>query len=63
VLLKPPVEPATYVLWFGPAAVLAAGALGAVLYLRRRPRQLAEPVPLSEGERQRLAQLVAEDER
>ena len=36
VLLKPPVEPATYALWFGPPGILALGAVGAVFYLRRR---------------------------
>ena len=35
ILLKPPVQPDTYVLWFGPFAVLALGGLGAMLYLRR----------------------------
>jgi cytochrome c-type biogenesis protein CcmH len=61
VLLKPPVTPATYVLWFGPPAVLALGGIGAVLYVRRRRRAAAEPAPLSEAERRRLAQLL-EDE-
>src|SRR5580658_5618092 len=28
VLLKPPVEPATYFLWFGPAALLIVGGVG-----------------------------------
>jgi cytochrome c-type biogenesis protein CcmH len=61
VLLKPPVEPATYVLWFGPPAVLALGGVGAFLYIRRRRRAQTAPAPLSEAERQRLAQLL-EDE-
>jgi cytochrome c-type biogenesis protein CcmH len=56
VLLKPPVRPATYVLWFGPPAVLVLGGLGALLYLRRR--RAAEPAPLSEDERRRVAQLL-----
>ena len=48
VLLEPPVEPATYVLWFGPPAILALGAVGAVFYLRRRgeaPRRASAPRP------------------
>ena len=61
VLLKPPVRPATYVLWFGPPALLALGGIGALLYIRRRRRAAPPPEPLSEAERQRLAQLL-EDE-
>lgn len=59
VLLKPPVEPATYVLWFGPAGVLFLAACGAFVYLRRRKR-IAEAAPLTESERQRLRQLLTE---
>ncbi len=62
VLLKPPVEPATYVLWFGPPLVLLVGGLGALLYLRRRRAAAAVPAPLSEAERQRLAALLREGE-
>jgi cytochrome c-type biogenesis protein CcmH len=61
VLLKPPVEPATYVLWFGPIAVFVVAAAGSVVYLRRRK---AMPViaPLSAAETQRLARLLREGE-
>ena len=59
VLLKPPVEPATYVLWFGPAGLLLLAACGAFVYLRRR-KHIAEAAPLSESERQRLQLLMAE---
>jgi cytochrome c-type biogenesis protein CcmH len=61
VLLKPPVEPATYALWFGPVIVLALGALGGFVYLRRRAAPAAAP-PLSSDERERLAQLLREDQ-
>jgi cytochrome c-type biogenesis protein CcmH len=61
VLLKPPIEPATYALWFGPPAVLLLGAIGTVLYLRRR-RPAAAPAPLSESERHRLDELLREGE-
>ncbi|HEV2678263.1 MAG TPA: cytochrome c-type biogenesis protein [Aliidongia sp.] len=56
VLLKPPVDPATWVLWFGPGAVLLVGA--GVLILRRRPVP-AVPVPLSAEERARVDLLMA----
>src|SRR5207244_5894413 len=36
VLLKPPLEPETLVLWFGPLLILLAGAAGSIIYLRRR---------------------------
>jgi cytochrome c-type biogenesis protein CcmH len=36
VLLNPPVEPATYVLWYGPALLAAAGLVGTLLWIRRR---------------------------
>jgi cytochrome c-type biogenesis protein CcmH len=61
VLLKPPVTPATYVLWFGPPAVLALGGAGALLYLRRRRAATPEPAPLSEAERRRVAQLLKDE--
>ena len=60
VLLKPPLEGATLLLWFGPVLVLLTGGLGALLYLRRRPG--ATPPPLTEAERARLAQILKEPE-
>jgi cytochrome c-type biogenesis protein CcmH len=58
VLLKPPLEPATLVLWFGPVVVLVAGGLGVVLYLRRRLKE--EAAPLTEAERERLKRILRE---
>ena len=58
VLMRPPVKPATYALWFGPAIVLALGALGAIVHMRRR-RPVAE-APLSEDERRRLGEITNE---
>jgi cytochrome c-type biogenesis protein CcmH len=60
VLLKPPVEPATYLLWFGPAALLMVGAAAALVFVRRRNRALPEPAPLSAQEKQRLETLLRE---
>jgi cytochrome c-type biogenesis protein CcmH len=62
ILLKPPVKPETYLLWFGPFAVLALGALGAALYLRRSRGAPQAPAPLSPDEQRRLDKLLAEDD-
>jgi cytochrome c-type biogenesis protein CcmH len=56
VLLKPPVEPATWGLWFGPAALLLLGAGGVATHLRRRRR--VEPKALSAAEQARLNALL-----
>jgi cytochrome c-type biogenesis protein CcmH len=64
VLLKPPVEPATYALWFGPAGLLLLAGAGTLYYLRRhRPEAMAAPAPLSDEEESRVAELLGEDER
>jgi len=68
VLLKPPVKPETYVLWFGPAAILLIGALGVAVYIRQRRPQRAQGTDeaqteagagLSPAERARLDSLLA----
>jgi cytochrome c-type biogenesis protein CcmH len=61
VLLKPPFEPATYLLWFGPIIVLALAGGGALFYLRRRRADVA-PVPLTPAEAQRLERLLSESD-
>ncbi|HTZ81001.1 MAG TPA: cytochrome c-type biogenesis protein [Stellaceae bacterium] len=61
ILLKPPVKPATYLLWGGPFAVLLLGAGAAAVYFRRHRGAVAERAPpLSAEERQRLQRLLAE---
>jgi cytochrome c-type biogenesis protein CcmH len=60
VLLKPPVEPATYVLWFSPFAILAIGAIGAWIYIRRRAAPPDEPLDLNQ--RRKLERLLLEDQ-
>ncbi len=62
VLLRPRIEPATWLLWFGPAALLVLGFAGTVLWLRRRPAATAAPAPLNEAERRRLDVLLREGE-
>jgi cytochrome c-type biogenesis protein CcmH len=59
VLLKPPVKPSTYPLWFGPIVILGIGALGAALYLRRR-RPSANALQLSSAEETRLSHLMGD---
>lgn len=61
VLLKPPIEPATYLLWFGPIIVLVVAGGGALLYVQRRKRA-PEAVPLSDAEMRRLERLMKEGE-
>ena len=65
VLLKPRFAPHTLILWIGPFLVLGAGLLAAAIYLRRRVKQAPQAVqaeaPLSEEERRRLQELLAEE--
>ena len=61
VLLRPPVRPDTWVLWFGPFAVLLAGGVVTVLALRRRAVGVG-PKPLSVEEEVRLAALLRDEE-
>ena len=62
VLLRPPVKPATWGLWFGPALVLVIAAAGLVVYVRRRSAVPDAPTAgLSREERRRLEALVREE--
>ena len=63
VLLKPPVQPATYILWFGPAALLGLGFAAMVVWLRRRPAATSSAEPLSPQEQSRLETLLREADR
>jgi cytochrome c-type biogenesis protein CcmH len=58
VLLRPPVEPATFVLWYGPPALLVIGLAGTVVWLKRRRPSPAETAPLSAEETSRLDGLM-----
>ena len=55
VLYKPEVKPLTWLLWFGPFALLLL-ALGLALRLMRRTP--AAPAPLTDRERERVRQLL-----
>lgn len=62
VLLRPPMKPATYFLWFGPLVILLLGTLGVGTYFVSLKRRAASdtPVPLSAEEQQRLNELLAD---
>jgi len=60
VLLKPPIEPATLLLWFGPPAVLLVA--GAVIVVAVRRRAISEMPPLTEAEKERFEKLLRETE-
>ena len=62
VLLRPPVRPSTFGLWFGPFLILAVGGLGLLVWVRRRPRREATTGAerLSPGEQRRLNELLGE---
>ena len=65
VLLKPPVKPATYLLWFGPALVVGGGLLVVIVYFRRRrgdAKDLAVPNDLTPEEKAHLAQVLNPDD-
>jgi len=62
VLLEPPLKPTTYLLWFGPAAILLAGGAAVIMFLRRRTRlAMSGSAPLSDDERRRIERLLDDD--
>ena len=51
VLYKPRMEPRTWLIWFGPGAVLLAGAIALIVIVRRRARSVsAQALPAPEEE-------------
>lgn len=66
VLLKPPFKASTYLLWLGPAVILAIGLAAVAVFYRRRAKDAAPSgasAALSDGERQRLARLLDDEPR
>lgn len=62
VLLEPPFQAATWVLWLTPLVLLAAGGVAAARFLRSRGAAGRAPVfeaPLSDEENRRLAALLS----
>ena len=57
VLLRPPVQGDTLLLWFGPVLLLIGGLILAWLYVRR-VRMGSEPAPLSAEEEEKVRRLV-----
>lgn len=57
ILYKPPVDPTTYLLWFGPFVFLLAGLVFLFRYLKQR-RELITEQPLSAAEHRRAETLL-----
>jgi len=59
VLLRPPFQPDTWVLWLGPLAVLLLGGTGVALYVRGRAR--TAEAPLTAADEARVVRLMGGD--
>jgi len=57
ILYNPPIDPTTYLLWFGPFILLLAGLFFLFRYLKQR-RDLITEQPLSADERRRAEALL-----
>ncbi len=64
VLLNPPVQASTYLLWYGPIAIVLLGAAAVVVAMRKRQKAAAETpaTALSERERARLKAALDREE-
>ncbi|MFN3233222.1 MAG: cytochrome c-type biogenesis protein CcmH [Alphaproteobacteria bacterium] len=60
ILMQPPFNPRTALLWLGPVLLLIIGGTGVVFYVRR-PRTVAEPQALNAEEQARLDRLLQDD--
>jgi cytochrome c-type biogenesis protein CcmH len=60
ILYNPPVDPTTYLLWFGPFILMIVGLVVLFRYLKQR-RELIVEQPLSANERQRAELLLKPD--
>jgi cytochrome c-type biogenesis protein CcmH len=60
ILYNPPIDPTTYLLWFGPFLLLLAGLFILFRYVKQR-RELIVDQPLSSDERRRAENLLKAD--
>ena len=60
VMLRPPVQPGTWLLWFGPALLLLIAVVAIVIRVRFRPAA-AEAAPLSADEQANFEALFGDD--
>ena len=65
VLLKPPFNFATLILWLGPLMLVIGGLIAIFFFFRKNQKKSesrkAIPLPLTDTEKARLAELLAED--
>jgi cytochrome c-type biogenesis protein CcmH len=61
ILYNPPIDPTTYLLWFGPFVLLLAGLFVLFRYVKQR-RELIIDQPLSADERRRAETLLKADQ-
>ena len=61
VLYRPKVNNMTYVLWFGPVALLMIGLICLIVIVRKRKQNEQSLEPLSEEQQKRIDQLLAKD--
>lgn len=61
VLMRPPMRPSTWPLWYGPLAILVVAGIGLLAILRRRRAAPAAPAALAPAEERRLAELMRRD--
>jgi cytochrome c-type biogenesis protein CcmH len=57
ILYNPPINPRTYLLWFGPFILLGGGLVAFYRFIKNR-RELISEEPLSAADRQRAEQIL-----
>ena len=62
ILLKPPIKPQTYLLWFGPLIITLCAFIFIVFWLRGVSRERPELSEFSAAERRRIEDLIKDEE-